>query len=265
MAPDDPHNYEWLDRFLAGEGTADERAQWQRRIEAEPELRALVHGIQGSDKLGRAGALKGEAPPASRWDVDAAWKGALRRERAAARGRPWVRDQNWVRVAIAASILVVVSGAVAVLTRRAVSDQGPVREYATAAGERLNVTLSDGTQFALAPASRLRVPVAYGRAAREVTLDGEAFFRVVHDGARPFLVHAGNATATDVGTAFDVRSYSGDSSVAIAVAEGRVSVSEEHRARSGTAGSTALLGAGDSAAVSSGGVIVRSHEVDLEQ
>lgn len=71
----------------------------------------------------------------------------------------------------------------------------------------------------LAPASRLTVD------GRSATLDGEAFFTVVHDARAPFVVRAGRAIATDLGTRFDVRAYPEDSSVRVAVDEGQVAVS----------------------------------------
>jgi len=64
------------------------------------------------------------------------------------------------------------------------------REYTTAAGQRLSVTLDDGTQLTLAPASRVRLAAGYGEGratggsktrpygARELELEGEAYFAV---------------------------------------------------------------------------------------
>jgi len=74
----------------------------------------------------------------------------------------------------------------------------------------------------LAPASHLIVD------GRSATLDGEAFFTVVHNAASPFVVHAGRTTATDIGTRFDVRAYPEDSSVRVAVEDGRVALSGNH-------------------------------------
>ena len=63
-----------------------------------------------------------------------------------------------------------------------------------------------------------------GGGTREVELEGEAYFAVVHDAARPFAVRAHGAVATDVGTAFDVRAYPEDAGARIAVTEGAVAV-----------------------------------------
>jgi transmembrane sensor len=99
------------------------------------------------------------------------------------------------------------------------------RTFTSAIGERVSLTLLDGTQVVLAPASRLQVPQAYGSGARTVLLEGEANFHVVHDGRHPFTVKAANAVATDVGTTFDVRAYRDDPVVRVVVSDGQVSLS----------------------------------------
>jgi transmembrane sensor len=130
------------------------------------------------------------------------------------------------------------------------------RDYVATARERLAVTLSDGTQFVLAPASRLRVAAGYGISSRDVVLDGEAFFTVVHDTKHPFAVHTARAVATDVGTAFDVRAYRDDPDTRVAVSTGQVSLAGEH-------GQRALLGASDLAIVGADGTMALSRRVDV--
>jgi transmembrane sensor len=105
----------------------------------------------------------------------------------------------------------------------------PGRELATAAGQRVRLTLVDGTQVTLAPASRLSVATTYGTGERTVTLVGEAYFDVVHSAAHPLTVEARNAVARDLGTRFVVRSYPEDAGVRVAVAEGAVSLGDATR------------------------------------
>lgn len=58
---------------------------------------------------------------------------------------------------------------------------------------------------------------------RRVTLDaGEAYFEVVHDAQRPFVVYAGNKKITDLGTKFSV--FRNGNDVRVVVQEGRVQV-----------------------------------------
>jgi transmembrane sensor len=102
--------------------------------------------------------------------------------------------------------------------------------YATAPGQRTQITLADGSTVTLSVQSVLRVPRSFGRAgAREVFLEGQGFFQVASDSSRPFTVRAGNTLTRVLGTEFDVRAYPGDRHVAVMVREGKVGV-----ARSGT-------------------------------
>ena len=55
-------------------------------------------------------------------------------------------------------------------------------------------------------------------------LDGEAFFEVATDTARPFIVHTASGTARALGTKFDVHAYGDSPSMSVVVAEGAVAV-----------------------------------------
>jgi transmembrane sensor len=96
--------------------------------------------------------------------------------------------------------------------------------YRTAPGERLAVTLQDGTLLTLNTDSR--AVVRYRNATRNVTLvNGQALFEVAKDPDHPFVVTAGGRKITALGTAFDVRVS--DDRFAVTLIEGRVSVEPE--------------------------------------
>jgi transmembrane sensor len=89
----------------------------------------------------------------------------------------------------------------------------------------------------LAPGSRLSRVGTTSAGARELQLDGEAYFDVVAKPDRPFIVHAGPSIVRVLGTTFNVRRYAGDTATIVAVSEGRVMVEED--------GVTTLLSAGE--------------------
>jgi transmembrane sensor len=124
------------------------------------------------------------------------------------------------------------------------------REYRTAVGQRDSVRLPDGSTVVLAPGSVLTVASGFGDAAREVTLEGAAYFDVTHDDARPFTVHAAAADIRDIGTAFSVKTVA-DGGVAVAVTQGIVALG----ARASTA-TPVELHAGDRGLVAAGAVAV---------
>jgi transmembrane sensor len=146
--------------------------------------------------------------------------------------------------ALAAAALLLV----AVLAWQGTRDPaGNPRTVATAVGERDSLRLPDGSRVLLGPESRLVVAGDFGTARRDVELRGEAFFDVVHDDRRPFVVHAGGAAVRDVGTAFTVRAVAGG--VRVVVTEGAVLLGAA--AGADTAG--VLLRAGDRGELRPGG------------
>lgn len=77
-------------------------------------------------------------------------------------------------------------------------------DHATVTAELRDISLEDGSRVHLGPRSALDVRFAPDR--RTVTLlDGGAFFEVVSDPRRPFVVSAGGIDVVVAGTAFDVR------------------------------------------------------------
>ncbi|MBN8826545.1 MULTISPECIES: FecR family protein [unclassified Spirosoma] len=86
------------------------------------------------------------------------------------------------------------------------------------------IHLSDGSSVRLLPNSRLRYAKSFAANKREVYLQGEAFFDVTKNPARPFLVFAGGTVTKVVGTSFRVQAYEQDKTVRVVVRTGRVSV-----------------------------------------
>lgn len=151
-------------------------------------------------------------PPVRRRQPPARPLGPLRERRVDRRG------------AIRGVAAVLVLAACALLARAALSGGGgpELHTYATAAGERKSLVLSDGSRIMLGPESEIGLPRGYGRRARSVELSGTAFFDVAPDDRRPFHVRAGATTTRVLGTRFGVRAYPGGKAVEVAVEEGRV-------------------------------------------
>jgi transmembrane sensor len=94
-------------------------------------------------------------------------------------------------------------------------------DHVTAPGQREVVALADGSRVQLSGDSA--IDIRYGADVRRVRLvRGEAYFDVVHDAQRPFVVDAGDDAVHDIGTAFSVR-LEGDG-VEVVVERGAVEV-----------------------------------------
>ncbi|HVU58689.1 MAG TPA: FecR domain-containing protein [Puia sp.] len=74
-------------------------------------------------------------------------------------------------------------------------------------GSKSKLQLPDGTQVWLNSGSNISYDNDFGVTTRQVRLTGEAFFDVVKDNARPFVIHTATVDVKVLGTAFNVRSY----------------------------------------------------------
>jgi transmembrane sensor len=129
--------------------------------------------------------------------------------------------------------------------------------YRTAIGDLQEVPLADGSIATLSSDSRLLVTLSHGE--RHVDLQqGEAFFAVAKDPARPFVVSAGGRRVTAVGTRFSVRRDAAD--LRVVVTQGLVRL-ESDRLPNGLRQPTTLLPAGSVALASDAGVVVHSGSV----
>ena len=91
-------------------------------------------------------------------------------------------------------------------------------------GERATVMLADGTKVTLNSATTMRYPAVFSDRCREVSIDGEAFFEVSKDKARPFIVSAKNLRVKVLGTKFNVKAYKEEREIEVTLQEGEVGV-----------------------------------------
>jgi len=234
----DEPDYLLLDRYFAGECTPAEDALLQRWIAERPDRRARVEDLRTM----RSGIHLAPIPTPV-IDVDAEWAAfATEAARSGQRdaqdrvGRLTVGRRSLSAVGaraarpqslIAAMLVIAVGVGLAVgAAHRGTQSAMAGRVYATTAGQRLTVTLVDGTHLTLAPASTVRIAADYGGPTngREVRLDGEAFFEVRHDAARPFAVVTQLGVVRDLGTRFDVQAYAADRQARVVVSDGMVDV-----------------------------------------
>jgi transmembrane sensor len=197
--------------------------------------------------------------PASRVDV-------CRRQRARILvGGAFQRERSllWPLLAAAAAVAVVVGGLRATAafgSHPAPRSVAAMRQIMTATGQRAEIQLDDGSRVVLGVASRLRLPGDFGVRNREVYLEGTAYFDVVHDSTRPFVVRTANAETRDVGTRFVVSSYPESHGTRVVVRDGSVALGAP--SRSVFHGRSVLLTRGNLGRLRSGDSVVTTRRVD---
>ncbi|WP_318345819.1 FecR family protein [Flagellimonas baculiformis] len=91
-------------------------------------------------------------------------------------------------------------------------------------GQKLNLTLADGTQIRLNSGSTITYPDRFEGDVREVVLEGEAFFDVAKNPNKPFVIRSGEVLTTVLGTSFNINTYPDIQQIAVTVASGKVKV-----------------------------------------
>lgn len=228
----------WAAKRLSGNFAKADEAKLQEWLDADPQhSAAFAEYLAIADVSTHAGAIGGLKTAAN----DESGIGAIFPRRAWLFGAP----------ALAASLF----AAFVVL--------GPSRQlpadtntYATMRGETRDITLPDGSNVTLNTDTVLSFTAKDGE--RYAALErGEAFFDVARDETRPFIVDAGDARATVLGTSFNIRKEEEEST--IFVLSGVVSVQSGARDQSA---SGVRLAKGQQVSVASSGAVSGVNQFD---
>ena len=80
-------------------------------------------------------------------------------------------------------------------------------EVVTSSNQQKQCTLADGTTILLNSGTKITYPSKFKDSTRVVTLDGEAYFSVASDAAKPFIVKTSNLSVKVLGTKFNISAY----------------------------------------------------------
>jgi ferric-dicitrate binding protein FerR (iron transport regulator) len=205
--------YELLAKKLAGEATPTELRQVDEWLAESPDHPALY------EQMAVLWQQTAPVPLRTLSDQDAAFDRLLRRidQPLVKAPRRSLRLATWVG---AASIILVVALGWWLYP---LGVSAPVlAQQVTPKGARSEVRLPDGSIVWLNADSRLEYPRAFDGNTREVTLVGEAFFDVVKNPSKPFIIKLQTGTIRVLGTSFNVKAYPGDSIVETTVVTGKV-------------------------------------------
>lgn len=162
-------------------------------------------------------------------DVDAAWRKAKIRIRDFENNQPKQARVIPLKKSGATLFLRIAAGLVLVFGIGSMLyyiNQGENIRTITADAKSIEVYLPDSTYVLLEPKSSLSYNTdEYGKAERKTVLKGSANYAVRKNAASPFIVNAGKAEVTVLGTSFSVREGSKDESVEVAVVTGKVKLS----------------------------------------
>jgi transmembrane sensor len=214
-----------LSRNLSGDATEQDNEELNRLLQEQPGLMQqydLLHHLWSvnkpaqdepatSDKINRILQLA-EAEPAA---------------------APVVRINKWRKLYWAAAIVTALSaGAWLFVTWNKKHQALAANEVVAPKGSKTRTILPDGSTVWLNAGSRI-VYANFNGPAREITLEGEAYFDVVQVTSatthqkKPFIVHAGAIDIKVLGTAFNVKSYPEEKTIETTLIRGLVQITRK--------------------------------------
>jgi ferric-dicitrate binding protein FerR (iron transport regulator) len=227
-------NVEWakIAKYVSGNSSAEERKLLENKMESDETYKKIVEEARKAWSI--------SVKKAGIWDMDKAWDDVHQRledmdePEAVGKSRTVNRIKNRKNrrslnymVRVAAVVLISLTASILLYRSDVNTSSKPQqkqvqKELVTKKGEQKRFRLSDGTYITLAADSKIRLSSQYHIGAREVYLDGEAFFNVASIPDRPFKVHVGETTTEVVGTQFNIIFYPEDEDVRVIVVEGSV-------------------------------------------
>lgn len=149
------------------------------------------------------------------------------RQRVGIRRRITFRPATWQMMKVAAVVVLVF--AVGYLSyswgeRSTAAGTTVVNRLLTAEGSKGRFVLPDSTVVWLNANTRLDYPAHFTAEAREVHLEGQAYFEVKKDESKPFKVYAGVMEVEVLGTHFTVENYPHKADIEAVLAEGSVKI-----------------------------------------
>jgi transmembrane sensor len=116
------------------------------------------------------------------------------------------------------------SGPVLAYKAKSVDDHNRLNTLTTNQGQEYALILPDGSRVWLNGNSSITFPVAFSSDQRNVSVTGEALFKVAKDAARPFRVSTPGPVVEVLGTFFNINAYPGERNVRTTLLEGSVAL-----------------------------------------
>ena len=148
-------------------------------------------------------------------DENAAWERLQQRiqkdEKTKQQSATKLFNKTWLRIA---AMFILIAGTW--LSYTAIQQfNKPIINNLASADKVVTETLSDGSLITVNKYSSLTYPSSFTGNKREVSLTGEAFFKISPDKKKPFIIHVNDVSVRVVGTSFNIKSVNGKTEVVV--------------------------------------------------
>lgn len=233
-------NRTWLliGRKMANEASPEELAELEGILKSNPELHFTIQAL--SD-------LWQQSPAGDRPDLDTAYQKHLERMNKKGSDMPGTIIDDFTgnpalnpypqkkrfqmhRALMAATFLGIIAITAWFLfpfrttTTATVNPRNEASEISTHNGSKSNIVLPDGSKVWLNAGSKIIYDKDFDETIREVKLTGEAYFDVVHNPQKPFIIHTRAMDIKVLGTEFNVKSYPDEQTTETSLIRGSIEV-----------------------------------------
>ncbi|WP_119080629.1 FecR family protein [Chitinophaga alhagiae] len=210
--------YTLMKRLTAGKASEKEQAELQQLVQEDEQLALLYReffpGGEAAEHDDDSEALLAYSAHYARMQIAGLFDAAPE----PARGR----QRRMYLLPAAACVLVLLLAGGWWFGLREKTPAG--REVKTQKGARTHLVLADGTAVWLNANSSITHSPGFNRTNRELTLTGEAYFKVAPDADRPFIIQAGGLKVKVLGTTFNIRSYPDEPNIETTLETGSVEI-----------------------------------------
>ncbi|MDR2914608.1 MAG: FecR family protein [Tannerella sp.] len=142
------------------------------------------------------------------------------------------KGNGFIREVLKIASVVVITAGITISLLLMNSDKSEVnaamQTVTVPAGQRVNLSLPDGSNIWLNAGSQLQYPISFMEDKREVILDGEAYFEVAHNEKCPFIVRTHVMDIEVLGTTFNVDASLCRNTFEASLIEGKINVKSPH-------------------------------------
>jgi transmembrane sensor len=218
-----------LSRSLSGDATEQDNEELNRLLQQQPEL------MQQYDMLHRIWSVNTAAQdePVTGDKINRILQLSAAETATMPAAAQIVHIKKWRKLYWAAAIVTTLSvGAWLLVTWNIKQRALTANEVVAPKGSKTRTILPDGSTVWLNAGSRI-VYASFSGPAREITLEGEAYFDVVSVTSaathqkKPFIVHAGTIDIKVLGTAFNVKSYPEEKTIETTLIRGLVQITRK--------------------------------------
>lgn len=214
--------YHLVRRILSGEANREEHAELQHLVNEDEQLAVLYRELflqrEEEEQDEDSEALLAYSAHYTRMQIAGLFEPASAAVPYAPRGRRW---RKMLLPAVACVLVLMLAGGWWYAVREKASAG---REIATKKGSRSHVVLPDGSEVWLNANSRIVYKNDFNHTSRELTLTGEAYFKVAKNADKPFIIQAGELKVKVLGTTFNIRSYPDEPSIETTLESGSVEI-----------------------------------------